>query len=78
MSMRVAVIGYGCRGSSITRNVLFKLDDVEVVAVCDEYALAEAIKNDSIGGLGIDVYSTEPFSEEHPFYEIKSFYHSLL
>ncbi len=40
-------------------------------AVCDEKALAEAIKNDKIGGIGIDVYSVEPFAETHPFYEIK-------
>ncbi len=40
-------------------------------AVCDENALAQAIKNDQIGGIGIDVYSTEPFDETHPFYEIK-------
>lgn len=39
-------------------------------AVCDEKALAEAVKNNSIGGIGIDVYSTEPFGKEHPFYEI--------
>ena len=39
-------------------------------AVCDEFALAEAIKNDKIGGIGIDVYSAEPFGEEHPFYSI--------
>ncbi|MBE6718161.1 MAG: hydroxyacid dehydrogenase [Ruminococcaceae bacterium] len=47
-------------------------------AVCDEKALADAIKADKIGGLGIDVYSNEPFSEEHPFYEIKSHDNVLL
>ncbi|MBR5322293.1 MAG: hydroxyacid dehydrogenase [Clostridia bacterium] len=40
-------------------------------AICDEKALAEAIKNDKIGGIGVDVYSTEPFGADHPFYEIK-------
>jgi len=35
--VRIGVIGYGCRGSGITKNILFNLDDVEVVAVCDEY-----------------------------------------
>lgn len=36
-------------------------------AVTDEAALAEAVKNGCIAGLGVDVYSTEPFGEEHPF-----------
>lgn len=36
-------------------------------AVTDEEALAEAVKSGRIAGLGVDVYSTEPFGEEHPF-----------
>jgi len=40
-------------------------------AVTDEAALAEAILEGKIGGLGIDVYSAEPFSCEHPFYGIR-------
>jgi len=36
-------------------------------AVCDENALAEAIKQNKIAGLGIDVYSYEPFDEKHPY-----------
>lgn len=36
-------------------------------AVTDETALAEAVKNGRIGGLGVDVYSQEPFGEAHPF-----------
>jgi glycerate dehydrogenase len=39
-------------------------------AVADESALADAIKNRALGGIGVDVYSSEPFGEEHPFYEI--------
>lgn len=42
-------------------------------AVTDENALAEAVKSKAIGGIGIDVYSCEPFSKEHPFYEIKDY-----
>ena len=38
--------------------------------VCDEAALCDAIKQGAIGGIGIDVYSTEPFSVEHPYNEI--------
>lgn len=33
----MGVIGYGLRGEWITRNVLLKMPDVNVVAVCDEY-----------------------------------------
>ncbi len=41
-------------------------------AVTDEAALAEAVANGSIGGIGIDVYSTEPMPKEHPFYAIRN------
>ena len=37
-------------------------------AVTDEKALADALSNNRIGGLGVDVYSREPFGEDHPFY----------
>lgn len=47
-------------------------------AVCDEKALADAIKRGSIGGIGVDVYSTEPFSDDHPFVEIKDYPNVLL
>ena len=36
-------------------------------AVTDEGALAEAVKTGRIGGLGVDVYSAEPFGQDHPF-----------
>lgn len=36
-------------------------------AVTDEAALAAAVKDGRIGGLGVDVYSAEPFGEDHPF-----------
>ncbi|MBQ8448326.1 MAG: hydroxyacid dehydrogenase [Clostridia bacterium] len=39
-------------------------------AVADEAALAEAVESGKIGGLGIDVYSAEPFPKEHPFARI--------
>ncbi len=39
-------------------------------AVTDEQALADALKENRIGGLGIDVYSKEPFGEDHPFYPL--------
>jgi glycerate dehydrogenase len=42
-------------------------------AVCDENALANAIKENKIGGLGVDVYSIEPMPISHPFNEIKNY-----
>ncbi len=38
--------------------------------VADEVALAEAIECGKLGGLGIDVYSTEPFGADHPYAKI--------
>ena len=39
-------------------------------AVTDEEALVEAIENGHLGGLGVDVYSAEPFPATHPFTRI--------
>lgn len=39
-------------------------------AVTDETAVADAILDGSLGGLGCDVYSTEPFGKNHPFYSL--------
>ena len=38
--------------------------------VADEEALAKAIEEDRIGGLGVDVFSVEPFGEDHPYTRI--------
>ena len=40
-------------------------------AVVNERDIANAIKEGKIAAFGCDVYSTEPFSKEHPYYEIK-------
>lgn len=42
-------------------------------AVADEKALANAVKEGKIGGLGVDVYSVEPFDKNHPYNEILGF-----
>lgn len=39
-------------------------------AVTDEDALAKAVLENKIGGIGVDVYSKEPFDESHPFYKL--------
>ena len=39
-------------------------------AVTDEKALADAIISGKLGGLGVDVYSAEPFPADHPFTSI--------
>ncbi len=38
--------------------------------VTDEGALAQAVLDNKIGGIGIDVYSKEPFDESHPYYRL--------
>ena len=39
-------------------------------AVTDEQAVADAVRSGKLGGFGCDVYSTEPFGEDHPFYAL--------
>lgn len=39
-------------------------------AETDEQAIADAILQGKLGGLGCDVYTEEPFSENHPFYKL--------
>ena len=54
-----------------TRIALMKPDAILINmargAVTDEEALADAVEQGKIGGLGVDVYSREPFGEDHPF-----------
>lgn len=47
-------------------------------AVADEGALTDAILEERIGGLGVDVYSKEPFDTDHPFNKIKHLPNVLL
>ena len=60
----------------IDKNLISKMKNDAVLinvargAITDEEALTDAVLNDKIGGIGIDVYSQEPFSENHPFYKL--------
>ncbi len=47
-------------------------------AVVDEQAVADAIQNGTLGGYGCDVYSAEPFPQDHPFFAIKDYPNVLL
>lgn len=58
----------GERISNMKENAI--LVNVSRGAVTDEAALAKAVKAGKLGGLGVDVYSVEPFGNDHPFYEI--------
>lgn len=46
--------------------------------VVDEEALAGAVLDGKIAGIGIDVYSKEPFCENHPYNKIKDFDNVIL
>ncbi len=47
-------------------------------AVVDERALADAVLNRKIGGIGVDVYSEEPFPINHPYSKVMGYDNVLL
>ena len=62
----------GTRGMISRERIASMKDGVVIVntargAVCDEAAIADGVLSGKIGALGCDVYSTEPFREDHPF-----------
>jgi len=56
------------RLSKMKKNAI--LINVARGAVVDEEAVCEAIMNNRIGGLGVDVFSTEPMREDSPYQKI--------
>lgn len=83
------IITIHCPLTEQTRNIidekrisLMKRDVVIVNeargAVVNERDIANAIKKGMIGAFGSDVYSKEPFTTDHPFYEIKGYNNVLL
>jgi glycerate dehydrogenase len=67
----------GTRGIIGEREIALMKKDVILVnvargAVTDEAALASALLEGRLGGLGVDVYSVEPFPADHPFAAIKN------
>lgn len=78
---RSDIISIHCPLTDKTKNMISKKEislmkknaiviNVARGAVWDEDAMARAILENKIGGLGCDVYSTEPFRENHPFSKI--------
>ncbi|MBO5971124.1 MAG: hydroxyacid dehydrogenase [Clostridia bacterium] len=62
----------GTRGMISRERIASMKDGVVILntargAVCDEQAIADGVLSGKIGALGCDVYSTEPFREDHPF-----------
>ena len=60
------------RGMISRKRIASMKDGVVIVntargAVCDEQAIADGVLSGKIGALGCDVYSKEPFGEDHPF-----------
>ena len=83
------IITIHCPLNDGTRNLIdekrlaIMKNDVVIVneargAVVNEHDVARAIKKGMIGAFGSDVYSTEPFSLNHPFNEIKDYPNVLL
>ena len=65
----------GTRGLISRERIAIMKNDAILVnvargAVCDEEAIADAILEDKLGGVGIDVYSKEPFGADHPIAKI--------
>ncbi len=66
----------GSTRNMINKERIAKMKDGVIVinvargAVADEEALTEAIESGKLGGLGVDVFTSEPFGTEHPYNRI--------
>ena len=65
----------GTRGLISSERIAMMKNDAVFInvargAVVDENALANAVSEGKIGGIGVDVYSTEPFPSDHPYTNI--------
>ena len=62
----------------ISREMLGKMKDKAILInvargnILDEKAVADAILDGSLYGFGCDVYSTEPFPEDHPYSKLSN------
>ncbi len=75
MKTKIGVIGYGNRGSSVTRQILFPMEDVEITAVCDEYAdRAQQAADDAEKKYGKRPFSTTDYKELLAFDGIDAVY----
>lgn len=83
------IISIHCPLNDSTKNLINKekialmKDSVVLVneargAVINEKDVADAIVQKKIAAFGSDVYSAEPFGEDHPFYKIKTFDNVIL
>ena len=83
------IISIHCPLTDKTRNMIgkeqlaFMKKDAIIInvargAVWDEAAVAEAIINGDLGGIGCDVFSYEPIDENHPFIKILGYDNVLL
>ena len=73
----------GSRGLINSKLIGLMKKDVIIVneargAVVVDEDIVEAIKQERIGAFGSDVYTSEPFSNEHPFFEIMTLDNVLL
>lgn len=86
---RADIISIHCPLNENTRNLIdvrelsMMKKDVILVNVArggvwNEEAVANAILNGTIGAMGCDVFTKEPFDTNHPFYKIKDFDNVLL
>ncbi len=63
-NVKMAVIGVGCRGLMILRDILMNMQDVDVIAVCDEYAdRAEAAADLVADKRGVKPFSTVDYTQ---------------